>query len=65
MPHLLTPDAARTAWATGRFALARAFGANYLLFESTLEAIGHPTTKVDEEALFRLANTPKGYHHGR
>lgn len=65
MIYLMTPDEARTAWATGNFALARASGPNYLLFDSTLETIGHPTTKIDEEAFFRLANTPKGYHHGR
>lgn len=65
MIHLMTPDTARTAWATGRYALARASGPNYLLFDSTLEAIGHPTTKIDEKALFHLANTPKGNYHGR
>lgn len=65
MIHLMTPNEARTAWATGRYALARASGANYLLFDSTFEAIGHPTTNVDKDALFRLANISKGYHHGR
>lgn len=65
MIHLMTPDVARTAWATGRYALARASGPNYLLFDSTFDAIGHSSTLVDDAALFRLANTPKGYHHGR
>jgi len=63
MIELLFPDLARTAWATGQYALARRDpnSSNYLLFSSTLEVIGHSSTKVDNDALFRLANTPKGY----